>query len=267
MTPSVPTGLGQFKADGTTALPVGAWTNQTTVVLRFTMTDASRTDSLVPEIEIKPVATAFNGTGLRAGTPVASTGAPVPGSVTVTGLSNGLAYHWRARVRDSTGQVSGWASFGGNAETSGDVSVDTAAPSGSVNIDSGAAWTDTASVSLKLTCSDAKSGCAAMQLSNDNVTFTPAEPFAATRTWTLAGSDATKTVYVRYLDRAGNVSQSFRDTITLDSAGPVVGGDHRDPESLRGPEPPDDDSHPGVGQSLGLRARSRSGSSTPPAAW
>ena len=221
--PGLPTGLAQFKADGTTALAVGAWTNQSTVVLRFTMTDASRTDSLVPEVEIKPVATAFNGTGLRAGSPVTSTGAPVPGSVTVTGLSNGLTYHWRARVRDAAGQVSGWASFGGNAETSGDVSVDTAAPSGSVNIDSGAAWTDAPSVSLKLTCSDAKSGCAAMQLSNDNVTFTPAEPFAATRTWTLAGSDAVKTVYVRYLDRAGNVSQSFRDTITLDSAGPVVG--------------------------------------------
>jgi hypothetical protein len=223
VTPGLPTDLGQFKADGTTALPVGAWTNQTTVVLRFTMADGSRTDSLVPEVEIKPVATAFNGTGLRAGSPVASTGAPIPGSVTVTGLSNGLAYHWRVRVRDAAGHVSGWASFGGNAETSGDVSVDTTAPSGSVNIDSGAAWADTPSVSLKLTCSDAKSGCTTMQLSNDNVTFTPPEAFAATRTWTLAGSDAVKTVYVRYLDRAGNVSQSFRDTITLDSAGPVVG--------------------------------------------
>ena len=122
--PGLPTGPGQFKAE-VTALPVGAWTNQTTVVLRFTMTDASPTDSLVPEVEIKPVSTAFNGTGLRAGSPVASTGAPVPGSVTVTGLSNGLTYHWRARVRDAAGQVSGWASFGGNAETSGDVSVDT----------------------------------------------------------------------------------------------------------------------------------------------
>jgi hypothetical protein len=233
--PGLPTGLAQFKADGTTALAVGAWTNQSTVVLRFTMADASSTDSLVPEVEIKPVATAFNGTGLRTGTPVASTGAPVPGSVTVTGLSNGLTYHWRARVRDSAGQVSGWASFGGNAETSGDVSVDTAAPSGSVVIDSGAAWADTASVSLKLTCSDARSGCAAMQLSNDNVTFTPAEPFAATRTWTLAGSDAVKTVYVRYLDRAGNVSQSVRDTITLDSAGPVVGAITASPNPFAAP--------------------------------
>jgi hypothetical protein len=221
--PSLPTGLGQFKVDGNTDLPVGAWTNQTTVVLRFTMTDASPTDSLVPEIEIKPIGTAFNGSGLRAGSPVASTGAPVQGSVTVTGLSSGLSYHWRARVRDAGGQVSGWASFGGNAETSRDVAVDTAPPSGSVTIDGGAAWSDTPSVSLKLTCSDAQSGCGAMQLSNDNVTFTPPEPFAATRTWTLSASDAAKTVYVRYLDRAGNVSQSFRDTITLDSAGPVVG--------------------------------------------
>ena len=63
-----------------------------------------------------------------------------------------------------------------------------------------------------------------MQLSNDNVTFTPPEPFAATRTWTLAGGDATKTVYVRYLDTAGNVSWSFQDTIVMDTAGPVVGG-------------------------------------------
>ena len=89
--PGLPTGLGQFKADGTTDLPVGAWTNQTTVVLRFTMTDASPTDSLVPEVEIKPVTTAFTGIGLRAGSPVASTGGPVQGSVTVTGLSDGLS--------------------------------------------------------------------------------------------------------------------------------------------------------------------------------
>jgi len=222
--PGLPTGLGQFKSDGTTALPVGAWTNQTTVVLRFTMTDASPTDSLVPEVEIKPATTAFNGSGLRAGSPVASTGAPVQGSVTVTGLSSGLSYHWRARVRDASGQVSGWASFGGNAETSRDVAVDTAPPSGAVTIDGGAAWSDTPSVSLKLTCSDTQSGCGAMQLSNDNVTFTPPEPFAATRTWTLAGGDATKTVYVRYLDTAGNVSRSFQDTIVMDTAGPVVGG-------------------------------------------
>ena len=154
---------------------------------------------------------------------MASTGAPVPGSVTVTGLSNGVAYHWRARVRDAGGQVSAWVSFGGNAETSRDAAVDLTPPSGSVKIDRSAAWSDSPTVSLALRCTDAQSGRGAMQLSNDNVAFTPPEPFVATRTWTLAGGDATKTVYVRYVDRAGNVSKSFLDTIVLDTTGPVVG--------------------------------------------
>src|SRR5262249_1643498 len=119
--PGAPTALGQFRSDGTTALPVGGWTNQSSVVLRFAMTDPNHTDSLVPEVEFKPVATAFDGSGLSAGTAVPSAGAPVQGSVTVTGLSNGGQYHWRARVRDAGGQVSGWVSFGGNTETSSDV--------------------------------------------------------------------------------------------------------------------------------------------------
>ena len=70
-----------------------------------------------PQVEIKPVGTAFTGAGLSTGSAVASTGAPVQGAVTVTGLANGTQYHWRARTRDAAGQTSGWVSFGGNAET------------------------------------------------------------------------------------------------------------------------------------------------------
>jgi hypothetical protein len=231
--PGLPAALGQLRADGTTGLAVGAWTNQTTVVLRFTMTDGNRADTLVPEVEIKPLGTAFNGGGLRAGSPVAASGAPVQGSVTVTGLSNGVQYHWRARVRDAAGQLSGWATFGSNAESSRDVGVDTAAPSGSIKIDKGAAWTDATAVTLKLACSDARSGCQKMQLSNDNATFMAPEPFAATRAWTLAAGDAKKTVYVRYIDGAGNVSKSFQDTITLDTKAPVVGAVTPTPSTFR----------------------------------
>lgn len=221
--PSAPGDLAQLRTDGTTALAVGAWTNQTSVVLRFTMTDGNHAESLVPEIELKPVSTAFNGTGLRSGAAVASNGAPVQGSVVVPGLANGVSYHWRARVRDASGQVSAWSAFGGNAETARDIAVDAVAPTGSVVIDGNAAWSDGVAVTLKLTCADPQSGCASMQLSNDNATFTAPEPFAATRPWTLAGSDATKTVYVRFIDRAGNVSKSFTDTIALDTHAPVVG--------------------------------------------
>ena len=134
--PDPPSALGQFKTDGT-ALAVGAWTNQTSIVLKFTMVDATPADTLTPEVEIKPVGTAFTGAGLRAGTAVASTGAPVQGVVSVTGLTNGSQYHWRARTRDAAGQTSGWVSFAGNAETVRDVGVDTDAPSGSIVVASG----------------------------------------------------------------------------------------------------------------------------------
>ena len=77
-------------------------------------------------------------------------------------------------------------------------------------------------MTLKLKCSDKKSGCRQMQLAQDGGAFTSPEPFASTRAWTLTGADGMKTVSVRYLDGAGNVSKTYADTITLDTTGPVV---------------------------------------------
>jgi hypothetical protein len=220
--PDLPAALAQSRTDGSTALAVGAWTNQTSLLVTFTMVDASALDALTPEVEIKPVGTAFTGAGLWTGSAVPSTGAPVQGAVTVTGLSNGTQYHWRARTRDAAGQTSGWVSFGANAESARDVGVDTAAPSGSIVVAKGSAWTRTPAVTLTLKCSDSRSGCSRMQLGQDGGPFTAPEPFATTRAWTLTGADGKKTVSVRYLDGAGNVSKAFPDTITLDTTGPVV---------------------------------------------
>jgi hypothetical protein len=219
--PDPPSALGQFKTDGT-ALGVGAWANQTSIVLKFMMADATPADTLMPEVEIKPVGTAFTGAGLSAGTAVASAGAPVQGAVSVTGLTNGSQYHWRARTRDAAGQASGWVSFGGNAETVRDVAVDTAAPTGSIAVASGSAWTKVPTVTLGLKCADTKSGCSQMQLAQDTGTFTPPQPFVANPAFTLAGPDGKKTVNVRYIDGAGNISTSSADTITLDTTAPVV---------------------------------------------
>jgi len=38
----------------------------------------------------------------------------------------------------------------------------------------------------------------------------------------LRGADGKKTISVRYLDGAGNVSKAYADTITLDTTGPTV---------------------------------------------
>jgi hypothetical protein len=153
---------------------------------------------------------------------VASTGAPVQGVVSVAGLTTGSQYHWRARTRDAAGQTSGWVSFGGNAETVRDVAVDTAAPTGSIAVASGSAWTKAPTVTLTLKCTDTKSGCSQMQLAQDTGVFTPAQPFVANAAFTLAGPDGKRTVNVRYIDAAGNMSPSYADAITLDTTAPIV---------------------------------------------
>ncbi len=77
-------------------------------------------------------------------------------------------------------------------------------------------------MNLGLTCTDTKSGCAQLQLAQDAGAFAPPEPFVANHAFTLAGADGKKTVNVRYIDGAGNVSKSYADTITLDTTAPVV---------------------------------------------
>jgi|GEM_PF-2347177 len=64
--------------------------------------------------------------------------------------------------------------------------MDVVPPAGSITIDSGAAYTKSASVTLSLTCDDGPgSGCAQMRLSNDGITWLPPEAYRDLRPWTL----------------------------------------------------------------------------------
>ncbi|MBI4769900.1 MAG: hypothetical protein HY784_05655 [Chloroflexi bacterium] len=67
--------------------------------------------------------------------------------------------------------------------------------SGTVNINSGATYTTNRQVSLGLSTSGA-TGPVEMRFSNDNVTYTPYEPFAASKTWTLP--NPANAAFVRY---------------------------------------------------------------------
>jgi len=92
--------------------------------------------------------------------------------------------------------------------------ADTTPPNGAtVVIEGGAATTADLTVDLVLSASDAGSGMGAgaqMRFSNDGATWSPAEPFATTKTgWELfayGGSldEGMKTVYARFADAAGN---------------------------------------------------------------
>lgn len=117
-----------------------------------------------------------------------------------------------ARFRDAAGNVSGVCS-----DT---IVLDTAVPGGSIVIDGGAEYAARVTATLTLSASDATSGLAGMQFSDDGAAWGATEPYTATRAWTLTSGDGAKTMYVRYSDNAGNMSV-FSDTIILDTTPPA----------------------------------------------
>jgi len=95
--------------------------------------------------------------------------------------------------------------------------IDTVPPTGTITIDSGAAFTMSTVVTLTLSCSD-NVGCSQMQFSNDNSTYSAPEVYGTTKAWTLTSGNGTKTVYVKYMDTVGNWSIAFSDTIDLNTS-------------------------------------------------
>ena len=117
----------------------------------------------------------------------------------------------------------------GNRTTSGSVAVtvnnvplDVTPPAGTVTINGGAVATNTPNATLTLAATDDSGTVAQMQFSNDGVTYSTAEAYATSKSWTLASGDGTKTVYAKFRDAAGNWSAAATDTITLDTTPPAV---------------------------------------------
>ncbi|UJS17063.1 MAG: Ig-like domain-containing protein [Candidatus Jettenia sp.] len=114
----------------------------------------------------------------------------------------------------------------GNTETVKTVmyTIDSELPSGSIVINNEAEYTNSTTVSLSLSVSDAES-VVGMQFSNDGTTWTAEDTYTTTKdSWELAAGDGTKTVSVRYKDSAGNWSGAFSDTIILDTTVPAITG-------------------------------------------
>lgn len=99
--------------------------------------------------------------------------------------------------------------------------IETTPPTGGITINGGANSTDDALVTLTLSCSDS-SGCSKMQLSNDSVNWSAFTAYAPTVMWTLNNGDGNKTIYVKFMDRAGNWSIVYGDGILLDTIPPAT---------------------------------------------
>jgi len=116
------------------------------------------------------------------------------------------------QYRDVVGNVSNFSDT---------IRLDTAAPTGNVTVNAGAAWTNQTAVSLGLSASDSGSGVAQMAFSHDGSSWTAWQPYAASAPWTLLSGDGPKTVYVQFRDNANNVSLAASDSIGLDTALPT----------------------------------------------
>lgn len=102
------------------------------------------------------------------------------------------------------------------------VREDQTPPTGSFTIHSGAEYTNNANVTLSLEAQDDFSGVTHMRFRTDSVNWTDWEPFAASKALTLPSGDGMKMVDVEFKDLAGNISESYVNTITLDTTAPTI---------------------------------------------
>ncbi len=141
------------------------------------------------------------------GTPV-NVGTGGAWSKTLSGVVDG-SHTYTVKATDRAGNTS-------VASASRTVRVDTNSPSGTVTINSGASSTRSRTVTLALRATDPSpaSGVSLMRFRNENTTtWSSWQAYATSKSWTLSSGAGTKTVYVQYQDRAGNVSTLARDTI------------------------------------------------------
>ncbi|MFT9846638.1 S-layer homology domain-containing protein [Aneurinibacillus sp. REN35] len=96
----------------------------------------------------------------------------------------------------------------------------TSPPTGSITINSGAAYTSSSTVTLEVNASDPENDSLNMRFSNDNATWSSWETVSATKAWSLVAGDGNKAVYMQIQDASGLVSDTYSDTIILDTTVP-----------------------------------------------
>lgn len=99
--------------------------------------------------------------------------------------------------------------------------IDNTAPTGSVSINGGAAYTNKTAVSAALSVKDNGSGISKMRFSYDNVVWLAWENYLTSKNFTLSAGNGTKNLYVQYNDAAGNTSIPYHASIILDTLPPT----------------------------------------------
>jgi hypothetical protein len=163
-------------------------------------------------INLTPDSSGISGTYYRLnGGPVQSVSANEQPRIIQVGADNTLEY-WSV---DNFGNEE-------SHKTLTQIKLDKTAPSGSIQINSGANYTTSTSVMLTLTATDSVSGVSQVRFSNDGVWDTEQwENPSTAKTWALTSGDGQKTVYYEIKDNAGLVT-SYSSSIILDTEVPVA---------------------------------------------
>lgn len=190
----------------TGSLSAPATSSGSTVTLRLHATDPA------PSSGLESVALRQNGGAWSAWQPFATTLDVVVGNGT---------HEFQVKYRDSAGNESPIYS----ATTTVTVS---SPPSVQLSINGGASETSSAVVTLGIHASDAVTSASQLQmrLSNDAVSWTPWEPYASSREWTLPPGAGIQTAHVQIRNAAGNIGSASRSiTVRSGSGAPSVGVD------------------------------------------
>ena len=235
--PNAPSAIGQYKTDGLTAISVGAYTTETGVKFKATMTDQNSVDDIYLEIEVEPVGVAFNNTAGSDASGVSClpdaphryvSPTPVTGEVSCSGFTSGVSYHWQYRVKDADTLATAWTSFGGNTDPNDrDFGVDTTAPSAGIVTPSPQSGTYIATpFSISTTFSDSGSGVASCEYTTNGTTWSAGavSGTAPNYTCSITGLTCTDgqalTLNMRATDGVGYVGTGASISMTCDAAPP-----------------------------------------------
>jgi uncharacterized delta-60 repeat protein len=107
-----------------------------------------------------------------------------------------------------------------------------------IAINDNAGATNSTSVTLKLSCVDAGSGCAEMKFSNDNITYLSPVAYTTSIPWILTPGGGAKSVSVMFSDLySGTWSEPISANIVLDTTAPLTtaatpGGPYNAPQAV-----------------------------------
>jgi hypothetical protein len=135
---------------------------------------------------------------------------------THSGLQNGTAYGYRVCPSDVAGNV------GVGSAVAARPAPEFSAPVGTVAIDGGKLFANSATVTLTISASD-PSGVASMCLSN-SATCTQWETYATRKAWTLATANGPASVNAWFKDNFGNASAApVKASVNVDAQPPTSG--------------------------------------------